>query len=252
MPELEDTNQDYAERVEATRKLEKEYRNLAVGEQRDTFWHGLTATEQEALRQNGIAGPADINDGDHEPVTLNRKEIRSMDPAGRAEAEAEFAEAVKAAEQVYQRGLSDIGNGAIDASQDALDEIASLRDEIDATADDTKRGVLVQEAAAAIRSLRGTDPSKVFNSDQIKKTRQYHDSIRNRLMIEETDVNGNKRVMDITREAHPTQFSKGAPKDNFPDNVTPDDFVSWDPSKQRRFIEQRPQDYEALLTSTDS
>lgn len=229
--------------VEELKKLSRGYWSKTPGREREEYWDGLTDDQLEALKESGLEGPTDIaaDELEFKAVTLDDAELRRMDPSARADAKASFETATKKAEAVFDAGLKSAMQGQLDVSQEVLDELAEIRDQAQgATGNDFS--ALVQKGAALIEALKG--PARVFDPGNVKKQRQHIDPLTKRMMLTETDIHGNERSVELTKEAHPEQFS--APAEALPETATVAEFVSWPYPKRVRFAREHPEQYRVL------
>lgn len=228
---------------ESIRKLSARYRATPLGEAREELWESLSEDEQEHLEAAGVSGPRYGSLASYKPVTLDKKELRGMDAESRKEARDEFEKVTARAKATFEAGLKAILRRELDVDQETLDRLAEIRDDA-AKADDNERSLLLQEGAARIAAIRQTDTSKAFNPGNVQKRRQYLDPLTRRMMLDETDGLGNTRTIEQTREEHAELYVR-AP-DKLPEFVTVDEFLTWTPDKQVRFVRERPQGYERL------
>lgn len=230
--------------VEAVRKLSRGYWSKTPGREREEYWDGLSDDQLEALKESGLEGPTDIaaDELDFKAVTLDDAELRRMDPSARADAKASFKAATKQAEAAFNAGLNSAIRGQLDISQATLDELAALRDQARQTAEPNAYSAIVQKGAALIDALKG--PARVFDPGNVKRQRQHIDALTKRMMLTETDIHGNERSVELTKEEHPEQFS--APAETVPDKATVAEFTSWPYPKRVRFIKEHPEQYRIL------
>lgn len=230
-------------------KLTPAYFAHKPGRDREAHWESLTDDERHVLQTSGIRGPATLLDEElnFQPVVLDTDEIRLMDADMRSEARAEFDKVTKDAEGVLNSGLRAAMRGELDASQDVLDRLATIRDEALWMVDPNERSLLLQRGAAIVEAVRGPKPG--FDPAQVQKQRQFMDPVTRRMMLTETDVSGNQRTTVMTEEANPEQYARRPEK--LPEYVSVDEFLSWAPRKRVRFVRERPQGYARLMRAAD-